>query len=44
MGVRGLLSYVLRHADAMTQRVDLAQEAQYYGRNGPFDRITMICF
>ncbi|CAE7946515.1 spop [Symbiodinium sp. KB8] len=34
MGVRGLLSYVLRHADAMTQRVDLAQEAQYYGRNG----------
>ncbi|CAE7221782.1 spop [Symbiodinium pilosum] len=34
MGVRGLLSYVLRHADAMSQRVDLAQEAQYYGRNG----------
>ena len=33
MGVRGLLSYVLRHNETL-QQVDLAQEARH-GRHGP---------
>ena len=33
MGVRGLLSYILRHTESTTQQVDLAQEARH-GRHG----------
>eukprot|EP00931_Biecheleriopsis_adriatica_P048937 TRINITY_DN2828_c0_g2_i1.p1 TRINITY_DN2828_c0_g2~~TRINITY_DN2828_c0_g2_i1.p1 ORF type:complete len:2336 (+),score=540.50 TRINITY_DN2828_c0_g2_i1:45-7052(+) len=35
MGIRGLLSYILRHRESgTTQRVDLIQEARHYGRDG----------
>ena len=34
MGVRGLLSYILRHSDTTTIQADLVHEAQRHGRHG----------
>ena len=34
MGVRGLLSYILRHSDSCTVQADLVHEANRHGRHG----------